>query len=143
MSITSLISSLLHFFTRIRLIEAFAEYGVKAKQVSCGGKHTLILTDDGEVLSFGVGEYGRLGTGSNDDALVPMPLDNLAEEEVTHIAAGFDHSLILTKDGKIFTWGRNNLGQLGHSDSYIGKCKEEERFDTQVCIISISTSVTI
>lgn len=102
-----------------RLITSFQEYAAKAKQVSCGGKHTLILTDDGEVLSCGVGEYGRLGTGSNDDALEPTPIEALADEDIVQIAAGYDHSLALTANGHIYTWGRNNLGQLGLSDSFI------------------------
>lgn len=102
-----------------RLIEAFREYGARAKQVSCGGKHTLILTDDGEVLSFGVGEYGRLGTGSNDDAAVPTPLEVLANEDIVQVATGLDHSLALSATGNIYTWGRNNFGQLGLSDSFI------------------------
>ena len=32
-----------------KLVESFRNYNAKAKTVACGDKHTLILTDDGEV----------------------------------------------------------------------------------------------
>lgn len=50
-------------YLQIRLVEAIKEYGAKAVKVQCGHQHTLILTEDGEILSCGQGEYGRLGTG--------------------------------------------------------------------------------
>jgi alpha-tubulin suppressor-like RCC1 family protein len=102
-----------------KLVEAFKNYGVKAKSVSVGSKHTLILTVDGEVLSCGVGEYGRLGTGTNDDAWTPQPLETLVDDDIIQIAAGGNHSLALTAEGKIYSWGRNDTGALGHGDSYI------------------------
>jgi alpha-tubulin suppressor-like RCC1 family protein len=33
---------------------------------------------------------------------------------VRRIAAGKDHSLAITSDGAVFTWGRGESGQLGH-----------------------------
>ena len=101
------------------MIEAFKEYDAKAAQVSLGQKHTVILTDDGEVLCCGVGEYGRQGTGNTLDALVPASVEALQNEEIVQVAAGQDHTLALNAAGAIYSWGRNQSGQLGHSDSYI------------------------
>lgn len=100
-------------------IQAFKVYGAKAADVVCGHRHTVIRTTDGEVLSCGVGEYGRLGTGSSFDALEPVPLDALVDENVTRLAAGSSHTLALAKSGKLFVWGRNDYGQLGFEDSYM------------------------
>lgn len=87
--------------------------------MALGEHHTVILTDDGEVLSCGVGEYGRQGTGSTSDALVPTTVEALEDDEIVQVAAGFDHTLVLNSKGAIYSWGRNQSGQLGHSDSYI------------------------
>lgn len=46
-------------------------------------------------------------------------MEALDHEDVIQIAVGVDHSLALTATGSIYSWGRNNLGQLGHADSYI------------------------
>lgn len=108
------------------MIKFFEEYGAKIKEVQCGNLHTLFLTDDGEVLSCGVGEYGRLGTGSTVDASSPMPLETLANEDIVQISAGFDHSVALTKDGRIYSWGGNSNGQLGHADSFLDMYSVED-----------------
>lgn len=102
-----------------KLVEFLKDYGAKIVSVGCGSNHTVFLTDDGEVLACGQGEYGRTGTGSTDDAYTPVPLDSLAAEDIEQIAVGADHNLALTASGQIYSWGRNQQGQLGHADSYI------------------------
>jgi Regulator of chromosome condensation (RCC1) repeat len=100
-----------------RLVESFAKYGAKALKVECAASHTLILTDDGEVLSCGVGEYGRLGTGNTSDSYVAASLDFLADEDVVDIAVGHSHSLALTAEGKVYSWVR-----LTFIDHQVGFC---------------------
>lgn len=85
--------------------------------MSCGRDHLLILTDDGEVLACGSCDFGLLGTGNAVDAKTPVTIEALSEEEVTAVAAGRDHSVVLTKNGRVLTWGKASSGQLGHGDS--------------------------
>lgn len=113
-------------YNKPELVKACVEYDIKVKSVSCGASHTLILTEDNEVLSFGVGEFGRLGLGSSDDALTPTPIDTLADLKVKQIVASGNHSMVLTSSGLIYSWGKNNMGQLGHSDSYVELHSMEE-----------------
>jgi alpha-tubulin suppressor-like RCC1 family protein len=40
----------------------------------------------------------------------------MAEIQVRSVAAGWYHSLALTWDGRVYLWGGNNCGQLGHGD---------------------------
>ena len=96
-----------------RLVESLKNYGAKIAQVSCSEDHTLVLTDDGEVLSCGIGDYGRLGTGGTDHALEFETLSSLVNENIIQIAAGKTHSLCLSEDGTIYSWGCNDKGQLG------------------------------
>lgn len=114
------------FFFACRLLEALKEYGAKIAYVSCGAEHTLILTDDGEVLSCGVGEYGRLGAGVSKDTYVPASLDSLENVKIVQVAAGTNHSLALSADGEVYSWGRNDAGQLGFADTYIDIYSMEE-----------------
>jgi hypothetical protein len=102
-----------------RMIESFKEYGAAARDVVCGDMHTLILTDDGEVLSCGVGESGRLGTGDTDILSTPTSIEALIHETVVDIAAGANSSYALTDTGKLYAWGMNQRGQLGISDSFL------------------------
>lgn len=53
--------------------------------------------------------------GCNDDVvLAPRQVQALASERVTLIECGWKHGLAVTESGKLFTWGRNVNGQLGH-----------------------------
>ena len=36
--------------------------------------------------------------------------------EWTQIVGGVGYTVALTKEGKVFTWGSNEFGQLGHGD---------------------------
>lgn len=111
---------------RPKYVEWIREYGVRCQAVTCGNSHTIFLTDDGEVLICGVGEYGRLGTGNSGNSELPCSIEAFINETVVQVAAGNSHSIALTKSGKMYTWGRNDAGQLGHVDSYIDIYSMEE-----------------
>jgi alpha-tubulin suppressor-like RCC1 family protein len=104
------------------LNEALAEEGVKISSLSCGESHTLFLSDSGDVYSCGMAEYGRLGIidNWNTDALVPHRLTEVfGEDKIIQVSAGFNHSMALTSNGRIYSWGRNDQGQLGLGDTFI------------------------
>ena len=83
-----------------------------------GRYYSLALTSDGQVFAWGSNPYGQLGNGSTTSSLVPVQTVTsgaLAGKTVVAIAAGDWHSMALTSDGQVFTWGYNNKGQLGNS----------------------------
>ncbi|KAF0852912.1 mitochondrial regulator of chromosome condensation (RCC1) domain-containing protein (AgRCC1_3) [Andalucia godoyi] len=81
--------------------------------IACGEMHTLLLTDDGAVWSFGNAEDGRLGHGSSHNELFPRMVTRLRGKRVVQVAAGARHSAAVTADGLLFVWGRSDHGQLG------------------------------
>lgn len=69
------------------------------------------------VMSFGDGSQGALGlpttvTGLVGDAYEPTRVPGLPSD-VTSVNAGHYHSLAVTSQGQIWSWGRNNESQLG------------------------------
>lgn len=83
--------------------------------VSAGYSHSLALSNDGSVWSWGDNTYGQLGLGHNDLSSYPdYPPENIPTfSNVIAISAGNYHCLALTQDGSVWSWGRNNYGQLG------------------------------
>uniref|UniRef100_A0A8P4JY06 Alsin Rho guanine nucleotide exchange factor ALS2 b n=1 Tax=Dicentrarchus labrax TaxID=13489 RepID=A0A8P4JY06_DICLA len=70
-----------------------------------------------EVWSWGHCEHGQLGHGDSLARLQPQCIKSLNKKEVVRVAAGAHHSLALTAQSQVFSWGSNSCGQLGHMDS--------------------------
>jgi len=84
-------------------------------QVSaCGEYHTALLSTAGELYTFGIGQYGVLGHGSETKHCTPRRVERLANEFVTSVACGWRHTAALTKFNALYTWGHGAFGQLGH-----------------------------
>jgi len=81
-------------------------------KIAGGGQHTLFLLGDGTVKATGMNTMGQLGLGISDPKVfVPTVIPGLTD--VVDVAAGAEHSIAVSKDGRAFTWGRNFEGQLG------------------------------
>jgi len=108
-----------HDFTQAQLlpkkIEAFA--GRRVVAVSAGSYHSLAITADGSAWSWGEGSFGRLGHGNTQDQLLPKKVESLAGQRVVAVSAGAHHSLALTADGAVWSWGGGGWGRLGHGDA--------------------------
>ena len=74
--------------------------------VSCGSRdaHTVCLTDDGSVWSWGDGDFGKLGRGGSEGCLYPVLVTRLNNIGVERIFCGAQFSLALTTSGKLWTW---------------------------------------
>ena len=89
--------------------------GLKAKEVACGGSHTLVCTEDGRIYSFGYGGRGQLGHGKKDNRFTPTLIEAPLEGKfVVQVACGSEHSMALTRKGCVYTWGHGANGRLGH-----------------------------
>ena len=108
----------------------FSDSGMK---VASGGDHIVILTKNKDILSLGCAEQGQLGRvaerfSSRDGRrgvnvfLKPQTVNfskpkNAPKPKFDDIFCGTSHTFALTKDDALYTWGLNNYGQLGTSDT--------------------------
>lgn len=81
--------------------------------ITAGGYHSLALTSDGKVWAWGHNTYGQLGNGTTTHSSVPVQVTGITGTVIA-VAAGAYHSLALTSDGKVWSWGYNDHGQLGN-----------------------------
>lgn len=90
--------------------------GKSISAIAAGANHTLVLSADGEMFSWGNGTNGALGNGASTDSNIPVAVDTsgvLSGKIITSISCGADHSVALASDGTLFAWGANDHGQLG------------------------------
>ncbi|XP_060933112.1 probable E3 ubiquitin-protein ligase HERC4 [Limanda limanda] len=87
-------------------------------QVACGSQHSVALTNDGRVFTWGQDSRGQLGLGQGKPfANSPQQLRPLSSTPLVHVAAGGEQSFALSVSGGVFGWGRNDRGQLGLGDT--------------------------
>lgn len=59
---------------------------------------------------FGDNRFGKCGQG-NDAPIVSTPI--YISKRLKRVENGFHHSLAIDKDRILYSWGKNNFGQLG------------------------------
>ena len=91
--------------------------GQRVVAVSAGTAVSLAITADGAVWSWGDGGLGKLGHGDAQIQLLPKKIEAFAGQRVVAVSAGYNHSLSITADGAVFTWGKGEDGCLGHGET--------------------------
>jgi alpha-tubulin suppressor-like RCC1 family protein len=131
--------------TLIKFNQHLKQNGQKRlSHIAIGKNHTVLVDSTSGVYTFGLGDSGQLGHGNKMNQPYPCYLNtlqyqaNVAEGgggggggrgggilsksissrvEVLSVCTGSDHTLLLTAVTKrVFSWGSNRRGQLGHSD---------------------------
>lgn len=93
-----------------------------AAAVAAGWEFAAALKEDGTVWTWGYNQYGQLGNGKAIAAGQKSPACVEGLSNVKEISAGSASMAALCDDGSLWTWGRNNCGQLGDgstTDSYV------------------------
>ena len=90
---------------------------VTAASIACGEMHTVLLTKENEVCSFGIGTNGRLGRDfDQDNQSTPLPIQLPIKQTVELIACGSEHTLLSTQSSA-FSFGCGDGGRLGLGDT--------------------------
>lgn len=81
--------------------------------MSAGQTHSAVVTGGGELYTWGWGEHGRLGHGDEELRVSPCHVKALASD-VAFVQCGGRHTVALTRNGSVMSWGWNEFGQLGY-----------------------------
>lgn len=103
------------------------EEGCHVVSVVTGESHSMMLCENGRLFCCGCNDDGALGNGEvvyvnplsldSKNESTPTLVEGLRGAKVSSIAAGVYHSMAITNEGTLFSWGRGWYGQLGHGSS--------------------------
>ncbi|XP_063970630.1 E3 ubiquitin-protein ligase HERC2-like [Lytechinus pictus] len=109
-----------------KLVNGLKEQKIVHIALGSNDGQTLAVTDTGLLYSFGNGDYGKLGRGGSDGCKVPKLVDKLQGQHAIKACCGNQYSVILTKAGTVYTWGKGDLHRLGHGS------EEHQRFPKMI-----------
>ena len=89
------------------------EYISEFQSIAWGIDHCVFVDKKHRVFSMGTGRYGRLGHNDEKDRLKPQLVAELVGKHILDVQCGQYHSLAVSKNGEVYTWGYGNGGRLG------------------------------
>jgi alpha-tubulin suppressor-like RCC1 family protein len=91
----------------------------KIVRISAGSAHTVALSDSGHVFVWGMHTHGQLGIGRGAPKIIKSPIQLHAMDgvNVTNMACGLYHNLLLTAQGTVWAFGDNTFGSVGTGDN--------------------------
>ncbi len=101
-------------------IPYFVRENLKIKSIACGDSHVICLTDTNRVFTWGCGEFGRLGTGDEDDRYEPTEIKLSFGYTFKEVFAGPDTSFLLTEKGRVLAFGNNEFNKLCLNNNPVG-----------------------
>ncbi|EAT33913.1 AAEL013820-PA [Aedes aegypti] len=88
---------------------------VKVVQAACGRNHTLFLTDNGVVYACGDNRHGQCGVGHTNPTVLKATRLKYTGPPIVKVACGAEFSMILDINGRLYSFGLPEHGQLGHN----------------------------
>eukprot|EP01083_Nonionella_stella_P016674 46598_1 len=83
------------------------------RSIRCGEHHSMCLDQDGDVYVFGNNVHGQLAMHDKDIVDVATLNPYFRYTKIVQIECGSSHSVCVNKEGDLWSFGRNQFGQLG------------------------------
>jgi regulator of chromosome condensation len=94
-------------------IPSFVELPDKVRKISAGDSHSACLLNNGSVWGWGSFRDSSGCMGFSEKGSAEIPLQIKFEKKAVDIASGANHLVIQLNDGKVYTLGCGEQGQLG------------------------------
>ncbi|GJJ75874.1 hypothetical protein EMPS_08232 [Entomortierella parvispora] len=103
--------------------------GIRITSAACGSSFSIVLSETGDVYTFGLNDHGQLGIGAEGAGksntafaqLIEFPIGNHDEEDndvnIVKVACGTAHSVVIDDQGQVWSCGWGKYGQLGPQET--------------------------
>ncbi|XP_062185049.1 uncharacterized protein LOC133888725 isoform X1 [Phragmites australis] len=101
----------------------------------CTACHCVALDTEGRCYTWGRNEKGQLGHGDTRQRNLPTVVSQLSKYKTVKAGVGRNHTVVVTDDGKSFSFGHNKYGQLG-----TGSLRNEIESSPVPCLVAEATN---
>ena len=86
------------------------------ESISTGKNFAILLSFNGICFGMGSNEMGELGMENIKFCHIPQEITNLSQfnERIIQVRCGFKHTVCISVNQRVYSWGNNTFGQLGH-----------------------------
>ena len=140
---------------------------MQIKQIECGMSHSICVDAEGQCYGFGLNHEGQLGVPTmTQDTSHPLQITGATGGtsgtrgtnvgEVVQVSCGWNHTVFLTKQNEVITFGSNRFGQCSPElkeqtrvlvphvlDKVTEICLDDPRKDRIVRVLAESTSTIV
>ncbi|XP_073309089.1 uncharacterized protein [Primulina huaijiensis] len=116
--------------------------------VAAANKHTVVVSEAGEIYTWGCNKEGQLGYGTSNSAsnYAPRVVEYLKGKSFSCVAAAKYHSIALGSDGEVFTWGHRLVSPrrviIARSIKKVGNTILKFHRKERLNVVSISAGMT-
>lgn len=100
---------------------------LELKSLLSGSGFNLALSTNGDLYSWGEGQYGELGLGPSK-VLIQKPSLLALQEKIAFVSVGLSHSMAIDTKGNAYGWGQNFDRQLGLYDKKLEQMTKSNCF---------------
>lgn len=94
-------------------VPRYCSFNIAIRKLSCGQEHSVFITHSDLVYAMGSNNLGQCGVfdkSSTSNKYSPILIEDLMDVKPHDVQCGSNHSLLLTRNGMVYTWGSNNHG---------------------------------
>ncbi len=117
--------------------------GIKVTRVGCGDFHSIALSTEGKLYSWGGGgnffNRGQCGHGNNKDTETPELIRSLEHKVIVKFSCGGYHTLALSADNEVYAWGSGLYGECGFGSFSHSNVPKLVRFNNTPLPLEAST----
>lgn len=119
LSVVALVGGVVFSQNLTRVVPAAVAGSVRIESVVSGVNTTTILTTDGQVYVRGSNVANQLMAGDAVSVSSWLLVD--VGEKVSQVSSTYNHTVVLTVSGKVFSWGENRFSATGSDSSVVSE----------------------
>jgi alpha-tubulin suppressor-like RCC1 family protein len=86
------------------------------KEISAGAEHCIAITIEGNCFAWGKNDNSQLGLGPDNPPKVKYPVMIKSVSHIRKASCGYEHTVLLAIDNRVYTMGLGEGGVLGHGN---------------------------
>ena len=115
---------------------------IQTTPLNSGKNHTLALKDNGVIIGWGENEYGQT-TNAKKKITKKTTKEQTNSNNWKSLSAGAKHSNAIKTDGTLWSWGKNDSGELGDGTNISSNTQVQESSQSSWLLSSAGENHTL